>query len=598
MPTPTNATKQRAKALEDQVAAQQILLTNQATVLEKMQEEILRLRQPQNVPSRNIAVEDVMDVDSEESGWNRSQTNRAGRMAERDFLAAARRYIDSYDPLDCTLLSTIASFVVEKNRESALVNLLVMTCDTKRMSANNREGRSIWSITTFDGAFGIFTLVEQKVVDARQVNLTIHQLREAAALTFNHAKEIVKMLQEEFSEIGHFTDKEEICGIGLESTNKEGHLLYNVRQINNTRQLVSSFAIKIDDKKAVTETNSSTIAQTTSIAKVAYAESIMAVTEKEHGKFTVMTVVNAASRGSQIGEPLSINERVQNVSINMKHATMQALLSWNLPDIRCCTPCSKEEMKSYADDKSILQGVLPALTTTEVAVGLKLLIILLERLYGLHSRITSRLLSVANMLVDFEMRNEELYPTFKTNGSAVILVNMMLSHFTASMTNKASTVASLESAIDNFDLDINTPWIKLELQLLEKRELLSLISGLKRNRLYDNNVVAITTAQTDKLKKVEVMKNEKKKRKIEISPVINATKTSTIPRAIFGSLCRSNCCLEGCSRVNCKFEHVKDIRMLTASEKEHMKTLIMKHNENKNKPGWSLLTPDPAVVGV
>ena len=70
-------------------------------------------------------------------------------------------------------------------------------------------------------------------------------------------------------------------------------------------------------------------------------------------------------------------------------------------------------------------------------------------------------------------------------------------------------------------------------------------------------------------------------------------------RQSFGSLCRSNCCLEGCPRgASCRFEHVKDIRVLSAAEKVSMKKLIAKHNESTNKPGWSMLTPDPSVVGV
>ena len=50
--------------------------------------------------------------------------------------------------------------------------------------------------------------------------------------------------------------------------------------------------------------------------------------------------------------------------------------------------------------------------------------------------------------------------------------------------------------------------------------------------------------------------------------------------------------------MGCKFVHVKGVRELTAAKKVKMKAMIALHNSSTNKPGWSLLTPDPDVVGV
>ena len=95
--------------------------------------------------------------------------------------------------------------------------------------------------------------------------------------------------------------------------------------------------------------------------------------------------------------------------MNLKYAALQGLLSWILLDIRCCTSCTSAEMKASAEDKTTLQGALPVMETLDVVVCLKLLLILLQRLFGLHQRIVDKLLVFANSLVDFEMENEELF---------------------------------------------------------------------------------------------------------------------------------------------------------------------------------------------
>ena len=109
----------------------------------------------------------------------------------------------------------------------------------------------------------------------------------------------------------------------------------------------------------------------------------------------------------------------------------------------------------------------------------------------------------------------------------------------------------------------------------------AVVNSMKRVRVAEPTVLSNTTAQTVSSNAGGGSKQNKKKRKAENlqAPTVNAPLVAQ--RQSVGSLCRSNCCLEGCSRgTSCKFDHVKDVRTLTAAEKESMKKLIAKHNES------------------
>ena len=68
----------------------------------------------------------------------------------------------------------------------------------------------------------------------------------------------------------------------------------------------------------------------------------------------------------------------------------------------------------------------------------------------------------------------------------------MLSHFSSAMSNKRSTVATIEDAISNIELDLSFPWIERELNLIEKNEMRN---GVKRSCVSVSEV-RVTTAQT------------------------------------------------------------------------------------------------------
>ena len=613
----TAATRQ--KAVQDRLEAAESTVKEQAALLKRMECAVANLVKERNVGTvethkRTHSSASVVDEgsgdenvsnydgESEKNIWNRvKRVSNEGVISEREFLATARAYVAIMEENDATLLSEITSEVIEKGREIALENLLAITSDTKRITSGNKDGLTLWSIELFDHIQETFSLREQKVTDVRRISLNIHQLREVAVASASFGREIVIALEDH---TGTFNNSNDISGLTLERRDKEGRLIFNKRLLLGSRQVTTFFAIKGDDSKAGFNNDSSSSSSSssnrgsTSCAKVAYSDSVMAVSEKDHGTYTVMTVVHAASRGSQVGGPRSINERTQDVSMNLKYADLQGLLSWILPDVRCCTPCTFEEMKACAEDKTKVQGLLPVMSTADVVVCFKLLIILLQRLYGLHERITSKLLGVANLLVDFEMVHQGIYPNFKHNGSAYILVNKMLGNFSEAMMNRHTTHEKLEMSIENFELSMSTPWVFLELTLIEKKELHSVVNNMKRVRVSEPAVLNITTAQTVPNSVSVAGKQSRKKRKVAILQAPAATSV-VATRPSFSSLCRGNCCLEGCSRgASCKFEHVKNVRDLTAAEKESMKKVIATHNAATNKPGWSLLTPDPTVVGV
>jgi hypothetical protein len=222
------------------------------------------------------------------------------------------------------------------------------------------------------------------------------------------------------------------------------------------------------------------------------------------------------------------------------------------------------------------------------------------RLFGFHERITSKILVVANGLVDLEFSCATLYPRFNSNGSAALLVNDMFAALSAALTNPVTTVGQLEEAIEFFKLDIGLPWVLRCLEKLKVEEsTLVLAQSLKRVHVADPSS-AIVSSDSPVLKAARVRKPKAGARAVVPAVALGAvsrTVTFVPPPAVksrFGGICRNNCSLEGCAHAaSCRFEHVKGSRVLTAAEKTHVKALIAMNNA---KPGMPKLTEDSTVV--
>jgi hypothetical protein len=532
----------------------------------------------------------------------------AENISEQEFLCTAKAYNEKASPMHSTFVSCISSFVSTKCMENALVNLLIMTLDKTRVSNINREGYSIWCITEYDFISGLFTIIEQKAMNPRIVKITIHQLRETSILKLSKVKSIILAL-ETANWVGNFSNFDELCGLDLETIDKEGAHVYNVRKISEGHQLVASFAVKSDAKKeGITETsyNQGQSSTRQTIAQVAYSDSIMAITEKQHGKLNVLNVVYSASRGCQLGEPPIPGNVVLDLSCSLSYADMLSLLNFIIPDIQCFRPCHKLEMEASAKDKTKVGEVGPLLSSAEVSVCMKRAIHLMIRLFGIHQRIVSRWIAVANSLTDFELENREEYPRFGMNGSAAILVNEMISHFSAALTNKDSTVSSIELAIENFDMNINKPWIARRLRAIQTNEvsdLLSVQQSMKRARLTEKVIglepskFQLGVSQHQQKLGSKIVKAKNLLSAGNKATIITSTAQVSNLNVKFGGICRSNCSLEGCVRDKCRFEHVKGIRSLSTAEKMHIKQMISTHNTNAVKTGFPVLTEDPSVLG-
>ena len=77
-----------------------------------------------------------------------------------DFILAARLYASVSDSLVATPLYMIASHVLEKGREKALINLLCITAEVSKCTRENKDGLRFWSIDKFDACLQNFVLTE------------------------------------------------------------------------------------------------------------------------------------------------------------------------------------------------------------------------------------------------------------------------------------------------------------------------------------------------------------------------------------------------------------------------------------------------------
>jgi hypothetical protein len=171
-------------------------------------------------------------------------------------------------------------------------------------------------------------------------------------------------------------------------------------------------------------------------------------------------------------------------------------------------------------------------------------------------------------------------------------------------------VQQLETAIAFFELDIRLPWIlrRLEALRIQESTLVLAQQGTKRERGADQSA----ESSVDDEPVVKAARGKKAKRagtKPVALAVTRAAASRTVvavpqppaarasnARSRFGGICKSNCSLEGCARVPCRFEHVKGARVLTAAEKAHVKAMIALHNTNVPTTGFPMLTADPVVV--
>ena len=184
----------------------------------------------------------------------------------------------------------------------------------------------------------------------------------------------------------------------------------------------------------------------------------------------------------------------------------------------------------------------------------------------------------------------------------------MLRALSAALTNPATTVHQLELAIEFIKIDITFPWILRRFEALRVEEsTLSLTQNAKRGRVADHSAAVVYASEEPVAKAARKRKPKSgAPRPVALAaprpPVSRTVVAVTQPtgpvnvRARLAGICKSNCTIEGCGRVPCRFEHVKGVRVLTAVEKTRMKAMIALHNLNVPTTGFPTMMEDPAVV--
>lgn len=79
------------------------------------------------------------------------------------FLRLTKAYNESASKFNSTKLAHVTAFVYSKGRELALLDLLVVTRETDKVTLRNEQGFGGWFVQSYDVVQALFTLVEVKV---------------------------------------------------------------------------------------------------------------------------------------------------------------------------------------------------------------------------------------------------------------------------------------------------------------------------------------------------------------------------------------------------------------------------------------------------
>ena len=385
------------------------------------------------------------------SMWGPIGSAAGGELPANEFLSTAKMYAEKATPDEATLLEAVASHLMKANKCALLVYLMVLSQDPARITSTNPNGFTLWMIEHYDSTLAQFRLKEQLALDGKIVHLSVHQLRETAVLTTYRLRvlstERKKMVARDGT-LQPFTDVPRLRGLQVEHVTKEGRLLYSIRSCRKDNASIAQFTVKNVNQPSKSSSSSSSSGTSSTIAAVAFSPDIMKITEKQHGKLTVSSLVQACRQGPCCGGPSTPGGDVMDYSCNLTHGQMTQFLGFQIPDVRYFTSCSNEAMAVASLDKARVPAVLRLMGTAEVVACLKCVVELLSRWFGFNERILRNIQVVALRLVDFEFDHAILYPRFGSNGSAAILVNEMLGALSAALTNPATSVRQLELAID------------------------------------------------------------------------------------------------------------------------------------------------------
>jgi hypothetical protein len=299
------------------------------------------------------------------------------------FLRLTQCYNERAQAINSTKLSAIISFVYEKERELVLVDLIVLTVEAGNITAKNPQGYGCWLIQVYDKLKGLFTVVEQKVLFPRTVCLTCSQLGEVSVMRVGRI-ELLRIMLVDKPGIWYSS----FLGLDLEEVDREGNHNYTIRRAQG-KQLMANLLIPIRNNSVVassTEMGSSS-SSSTSISRVMFQDLVMTMTEKQHGKLSVASLVNACSRGNMLGAIPTVGTKVIDLCCSFTYAQMTALIAFEIPSIQYFKPCDRETMLECSVNKTRVAVPQRVVSTVEAMVYMQRAGLVVSRLFGLHERI-------------------------------------------------------------------------------------------------------------------------------------------------------------------------------------------------------------------
>ena len=149
--TRSNSSKTKLDGVQQRLEAAEEIVKKQAAQLVRMEAvmaKFIQLREEDALTANKKRghVEEEKEAENSDAEDLADSLNRKkakvqyGDISASGFLAEARAYLTHLNTLDATCLSMIASHILEKGRERALINLLCLTGDFSNVDRNDVIG--------------------------------------------------------------------------------------------------------------------------------------------------------------------------------------------------------------------------------------------------------------------------------------------------------------------------------------------------------------------------------------------------------------------------------------------------------------------------